>query len=168
MDANTSMGSGIARQPSEGLPIEAMRLIPPSLTLDQSRHKPLRSFTDKSASQSGINFERWLKVCHWSGLVAWGICTLAAFAFIVIASTPVLLPLLTFGNCFSGGWHEWVEFTRQALRMSLPAGIGAAMAGGLAYGLGRARTELKRRAALSRQGGSDLRMIEGLIQSERR
>ena len=60
----------------------------------------------------------------------WILGAVSLFVFGIMAVQPILLPLCTFGMCFSNGWAEWMEFTRAIFKMSLfPASIGAVLVG---------------------------------------
>ncbi len=60
----------------------------------------------------------------------WILGAISLFVFGIMAVQPILLPLCTFGMCFSNGWAEWMEFTRAIFKMSLfPAALGAVLVG---------------------------------------
>lgn len=63
-------------------------------------------------------------------IACWVLGAISLFVFSLLAVQPILLPLCTFGMCFSNGWAEWVEFTTSIFKMSLfPASLGVLLIG---------------------------------------
>ncbi len=85
------------------------------------RREPL---ADRSSPEQTIDrFKKGRNAC-------WVLGAISLFAFSIMAAQPVLLPLCTFGMCFSNGWSDWLEFTTSILKMSLfPASLGALFVG---------------------------------------
>lgn len=182
MDINTSLGAGYGNLPKPGAgyaatagddedalgAAESSRFVPSSIILDKvsgGKPMPIRQVTDRSAPPRNPALARWLTIGSWLHRGAWAVSGLCLFAFTVIVSTPILVPLITFGNCFTGGFAEWLEFTTVALRMSATPGLVAAGSAVTAVGLDRGCKELKRRGEHDPKQGSEMRIIEEMMKS---
>lgn len=86
----------------------------------------------KGPTKSEMSPDQALKVARI--IRAFGVCLggLSCFAFLTIFLQPILLPLFTFGACFTGGFNEWLQFSFEALKVSvipLVVGLVSAWAG---------------------------------------
>jgi hypothetical protein len=69
----------------------------------------------------------------------------SGFMLAILASLPIIVPLLTFGTCFVGGIKEWAEFSRAALRWAVIPGIVSGASFLLCYGAHRALSIINQR-----------------------
>lgn len=87
--------------------------------------------------------EQALKTAQIVRVASWGIAGLSLFIFAIMFLQPILLPLFTFGACFSGGFGEWLEFSYAVLKASMvPAAITIAF-GWIGYFAHRKAKELE-------------------------
>jgi hypothetical protein len=81
----------------------------------------------KAPAKSEFTPDQVLKAARITRGVCCGIAAVSSFAFLTIFLQPVLLPLFTFGACFSGGFSEWLQFSFEVLKVSVvPLVIGIA------------------------------------------
>lgn len=128
--------------------------------VDKNAAKKLRFITDKSAQSMPTGLTTWINACRIAQIVGWAASGLSSFAFLVILSTPILLPILTFGTC---GLGEWKEFAATAIQMSFYPGITAVLSAGLGLGAKRMLENLHRRFDEELKQNQELRMLEDLL-----
>lgn len=141
----------------------SIRISPQSAASDSNVALGFRHITEKSSTPKTVPMDVLLKVGNIAHWVAWGVCGLAAFAFVVVVLTPILLPMLTFGACFACGLQEWREFSMTAIRMSVTPALISAVAAVAAFVIKHGSVVLQRRLEEARRQGSELRSLEELM-----
>lgn len=165
MQPKPGLSSMIKAQPGEQNLPGSIRISPQSAALDNNVALGFRHITDKSSSPKTVPMDIWPKVGNIAHWVAWGVCGLAAFAFVVVVLTPILLPVLTFGACFSCGLQEWREFSMTAIRMSITPAVISAVAAASAFVIKQGSLVLQRRLEEAKRRGSELRSLEELMKN---
>lgn len=79
----------------------------------------------KAPAKNEADPAQMLKMARIARGFGWVLSGLAFFIFIIMVLQPILLPLFTFGACFSGGFGEWMDFSFAVLKVSLiPLALG--------------------------------------------
>lgn len=170
MDLRSPYGntySGLPGGASEGgaAGSEPVRVMPTPASFDKisSASQPFRRFVKEKSTPRTARLRQLLKLFSGLRLMAWGVFGIAAFAFGVLISTPLLMPLITFGGCFACGWSEWENYTMTAVGMSFTPGIIALISAVIAFACQRARRTVQN--LLPRQEDNELRGLEELLRS---
>lgn len=139
-------------------------IAPTAMSFDRSGlGKSLRTITDRSRSAKKTSLMLWSNILIKMQVATWIICGIASFAFVVVASSPLMSFFFSFGMFFSGGWEEWREFTVIALQMSVTPALTAAVTAGASMALKFGQKTIQARIEEERKQDSEIRLIEELI-----
>ncbi len=87
----------------------------------------------KVTPKTQVDPKQTLKWLELGRTICYSLAAVATFVFGIMALQPILLPLFTFGMCFSGGFAEWMEFSGAVLKISLVPAVIALGCGWTGY-----------------------------------
>jgi hypothetical protein len=124
-----------------------------------------RSIIEKPTAPLSPAISIAFKVCRITEFASWMTAGLCAFAFAIVALTPILVPILSFGSIFLEGWRAWLDFATTAWNMSINPALISATAGALALALKKGKIAMENRLHADDDKGIELRRLEALIKS---
>ncbi len=96
----------------------------------------------KATPKTDVDPKQTLKWLQMSRTICFSLAAVATFVFGIMALQPILLPLFTFGMCFSGGFAEWLEFSGAVLKISMIPALIALGCGWTGYFIHRKAKQL--------------------------